>query len=108
MQDAFDSLYRTITHRVENPIDGSYTCYLFVKGLDKILKKVGEEAAETIIAAKNADHKQLIDEIGDLIYHVEILMAFKGVTPEEIRTELLHRAHKSGNLKPEHQTDKDT
>ena len=108
MQDAFDSLYTTITHRVENPIDGSYTCYLFDKGLDKILKKVGEEAAETIIAAKNNDNKQLVDEIGDLIYHVEILMAFKGITLEEIRTELLHRAHKSANLKPEHQSDKDT
>ena len=71
----------------------SYTCYLFEKGVDKICKKVGEEAAETIIAAKNGDNDELMNEINDLIYHVMVLD---------------ERNEKIGNLKTFHQTDKNS
>ena len=66
--DAFDALYATILDRRDHPSEGSYTRYLFDKGLDKILKKVGEECAETIIAAKNGDNAETVYEIADLFY----------------------------------------
>lgn len=73
--------------RVEMP-EGSYTAYLFEKGLDKILKKVGEESAEVIIAAKNRDKKEVIYEISDLIYHLLVLMNEQGVTLSDVFDEL--------------------
>ena len=69
MDQVLKDLYNVILDRKENPQEGSYTCYLFEKGLDKILKKVGEESAETIIAAKNHVPQDTVGEISDLIFH---------------------------------------
>ena len=84
-------LYEVIkTRQVERP-EGSYTTYLFDKGLDKILKKVGEESAETIIAAKNDDAKQLVSETADLLYHLLVMLVARGVDLNEVRDELAQR-----------------
>ena len=72
-----DDLYKMINDRKENPKEGSYTNYLLNEGLDKICKKVGEEATETVIAAKNENKEELIGEICDLVYHVEMLIRRK-------------------------------
>jgi phosphoribosyl-ATP pyrophosphohydrolase/phosphoribosyl-AMP cyclohydrolase len=86
-----DQLYSLIeTRRVERPA-GSYTTYLFNQGLDKILKKVGEEAAETIIAAKNSDDQPLVAETSDLLYHLVVLLVERGISLEQIRLELVRR-----------------
>ena len=87
----FEEVYRVIEDRKENPKEGSYTNYLFDKGIDKILKKVGEEAAEIIIAAKNPDPEEIKYEISDFLYHVMVLMCEKGVTWEDITRELARR-----------------
>ena len=87
----FGELYATVIGRKNDPSEGSYTNYLFDKGLDKILKKVGEEAAETIIAAKNQDRQELIGETGDLIYHLTVMLAEKGISMDEIEQELKSR-----------------
>ena len=87
----FESVYDTIADRKENPKEGSYTNYLFDKGIDKILKKVGEEATEIVIAAKNPDPEEVKYEISDFLYHIMVLMAEKGVTWEEITEELANR-----------------
>ncbi len=108
MQDVLIELYQTIVARKENPQEGSYTCYLFEKGLDKILKKCGEECAETIIAAKNGDNAELILEISDLLFHLQVLMAQQGITPQDIAAELQKRSAKTGNLKQMHVTDKNS
>jgi phosphoribosyl-ATP pyrophosphohydrolase/phosphoribosyl-AMP cyclohydrolase len=84
-------LYRLIESRERERPDGSYTTYLFDKGIDKILKKVGEESAETIIAAKNEDAKPLVSEVSDLIYHLLVLLVARGVSLDEIRNELGRR-----------------
>ena len=84
-------LYRKVEDRKENPVSGSYTCYLFDKGIDKILKKVGEESTEVVIAAKNNDKKEITYEVSDLIYHLTVLMKYTGVTFEDIATELQNR-----------------
>ena len=85
------SLYTLIESREHERPEGSYTTYLFDKGLDKILKKVGEESAETIIAAKNDDREQLTSEIADLVYHLLVLLVARGVSLEEVRVELAQR-----------------
>ncbi len=87
LQDVF----QVICDRQKNPKEGSYTTYLFEKGQDKILKKVGEEAAETIIASKNNDAKELLYEMADLWYHNLVLLAYHGVTPTELLAELAGR-----------------
>ena len=84
-------LYKTIEDRRSNPVEGSYTNYLFDKGIDKILKKVGEENAETIIAAKNNSKEELIYEASDLIYHLLVLVVNQGVSLEDIFGELEKR-----------------
>ena len=89
--ETFDALAAVIRDRKKNPAEGSYTCYLFEKGLDKILKKVGEEATEIVIAAKNPDNEEIKYEISDFLYHVMVLMAEKGVTWEDITGELSQR-----------------
>ncbi len=86
--------------------ENSYTCYLFDKGVDKICKKVGEEAAETIIAAKNNDNDELKNEINDLLYHVMVLAANQGLDWSEVEQVLEQRNEKIGNLKQFHTTDK--
>ena len=89
-------LYQLIESRERERPVGSYTTYLFDKGLDKILKKVGEESAETIIAAKNAEHKLLVAEVSDLFYHLLVLLVARGVSLDEIRVELAKRRN-AGN-----------
>lgn len=83
--------YDVIAHRKEHPKEGSYTNYLFDKGMDKILKKVGEEATEIVIAAKNPDAEELKYEISDFLYHMMVLMVEKGLTWEDITRELVER-----------------
>ena len=89
--EALDSLYRLVASRKRERPEGSYTTYLFGQGLDKILKKVGEEAAETIIAAKNDDQNDLVKEISDLLYHLVVLLVERGLSLEEVRDELVSR-----------------
>lgn len=116
MKDIFNELYDTVLSRKAEKKEGSYTCYLFEKGLDKILKKIGEESAETIIAAKNTDmfkddpekKKELIGEISDLYYHIAVMMAQVGVTPDDVNAELEKRSLKTGNLKQFHTTDRNS
>lgn len=108
MKDAFKDLYSTIIKRKEEPQEGSYTCYLFEQGLDKILKKCGEECSETIIAAKNGDNSKTVEEISDLFYHILVLMAQEGIRPEDIEEELARRAQKIGNLKQMHKSDRES
>ena len=87
----FEDVYNVILDRKKNPKEGSYTNYLFDKGIDKILKKVGEEATEIVIAAKNPDPQEVKYEISDFLYHVMVLMAEKGVSWKEITKELSRR-----------------
>ena len=86
-----DALMELIRGRKTNPQEGSYTTYLFQKGLDKILKKIGEESTEVIIAAKDNDPKETIYEISDLVYHVMVMMIQQGISLEDIRRELASR-----------------
>lgn len=97
-----------IRERKQNPQEGSYTCYLFEKGLDKILKKCGEENAEMIIAAKNDDADELANEICDLFYHVLVMMEEKNLPLERVMAILDERAKKIGNLKQFHQVDRES
>ena len=84
-------VYDVISDRKINPKEGSYTNYLFTKGLDKILKKVGEEAAEVIIAAKNKSTEEIRYEVSDLMYHLMVLLVERGLTLEDIYGELKGR-----------------
>ena len=86
-----DALMELIRGRKTNPQEGSYTTYLFQKGMDKILKKIGEESTEVIIAAKDNDPKETIYEISDLVYHVMVMMIQQGISLEDIRRELASR-----------------
>ena len=104
-QNSLQSLYQVVLDRKENPIDGSYTCYLFSQGLDKILKKCGEECAETIIAAKNGVQADTENEICDLLYHLIVLMVQEHIPLEHIFSMLKERSQKIGNLKKPHQSD---
>ncbi|ADL42381.1 phosphoribosyl-ATP diphosphatase [Caldicellulosiruptor obsidiansis OB47] len=74
--DIIFSLMETINDRKQNYVEGSYTCYLFEKGLDKIVKKIGEEATEVVIGAKNGQKEEIIYEISDLMYHLSVLLAY--------------------------------
>ncbi len=87
----FEKVYDVIKDRKLHPKEGSYTNYLLDKGLDKILKKVGEEATETIIAAKNPSNQEVVYEISDLLYHLMVLMAEKDISWEEVTKELAGR-----------------
>lgn len=84
-------LYELIESRERDRPEGSYTTYLFDKGIDKILKKVGEESAETIIAAKNEDRAPFVSEVSDLMYHLLVLLVARGVSLHEVRDELARR-----------------
>ena len=84
-------LYQVVLGRKAERQEGSYTCYLFDQGLDKILKKVGEEATELVIAAKNPDPEEIKYEMSDLLYHAMVLMVERGVTWEDITSELANR-----------------
>lgn len=106
--EVIKSLYETILERKAEKQEGSYTCYLFEKGLDKILKKVGEECTEMVIAAKNNDREETIYEISDLVFHTLVMMANQGITIEQVAQELEKRTGKTSNLKQFHQVDKNT
>jgi len=88
---SYEKLFALIKGRKTDPQEGSYTTYLFQKGIDKILKKVGEEATEVIIAGKGGNKEELIFEIADLTYHVMVLMAEQNVTMKEVFAELASR-----------------
>ncbi len=87
----FESVYQVIADRKEHPKEGSYTNYLFEKGIDKILKKIGEEATEVVIAAKNPNAEEIKCELSDFLYHAMVLMVLKGVTWDDIVRELADR-----------------
>ena len=106
--NSFEQMESVIAQRRAEPQEGSYTCYLFDKGLDKILKKVGEECAETIIAAKNGVKKELVGEINDVFYHIMVMMNECGVTLQDVCGEMDVRAQKIGNLKQFHASDHNT
>ena len=100
--------YQTILDRKSAKEEGSYTCYLFEKGIDKILKKIGEESTEMVIAAKNGVKEETVGEICDLIYHRLVMMVDQDITIEDVEEVLRQRAEKSGNLKQFHQVDKNS
>ena len=102
MKNELQILYETVLNRKENAEVGSYTAYLYEKGLEKILKKVGEEASEVIIASMKENNKEeIVNELGDLFYHLFVLMAEKGISLDDVNAELHKRSLKTGNLKPE-------
>lgn len=101
----FDGLFELLKDRKEKLPENSYTTYLFQKGLDKILKKVGEESTEVIIAGKAEDKAETIYEIADLAYHVMVLMTEMGITPDDIRKELSKRHVIDKKVKQEKMTD---
>ena len=90
-QFSYEGLYRLISGRKTSPKEGSYTTYLFDKGLDKILKKVGEECTEVIIAGRKEDREETVYEIADLCYHVMVLMVQMGISVEDVTRELEKR-----------------
>ena len=90
-QFSVDSLYEMLVGRKVNKPEGSYTTYLFEKGIDKILKKIGEECTEVIIASKAEDRAETIYEIADLAYHVMVMMVEQGISLDDIRKELAGR-----------------
>ena len=96
-----DALYETIKDRKENNEEGSYTTYLFEKGLEKILKKGGEECTEVVIASLTQTKQDQINEISDLLYHLTVLMVEKGISMDDVNAELTRRAQKTHNLKAE-------
>lgn len=108
MVDVIQSLYQMMEQRKQEKIDGSYTCYLFEQGIDKILKKCGEECSEVIIAAKNGKNEDTASEICDLLYHLLVLMVEQGITVGEITDILEQRGKKIGNLKQFYQVDRDS
>lgn len=97
--DIFNQLEELINERKHHPIEKSYTNYLLEQGIDKVCKKIGEEASEVIIAAKNNDNDELIGEISDLFYHVFVLMNQQNISLEDIRNKLIERHKISGNKK---------
>ena len=88
---SLEGLYELLEGRKRERPEGSYTTYLFQKGMDKILKKVGEECTEVIIGAKNNDKAETVYELADLAYHAMVLMVEMGITPEDVRNELASR-----------------
>ncbi len=108
MSNVLSDLYHIVMSRKENFEEGSYTCYLFSKGQDKILKKCGEECSEMIIAAKNNNNVELANEISDLLYHILVLCAEKGLSYSEVEAVLEERRQKIGNLKNFKIVDKNT
>ena len=108
MNDPLRTLYATVCDRRANPQEGSYTCYLFDTGMDKILKKVGEECAETIIAAKNGVAAETVGEVSDLLYHLMVMLAQADIPVDDVLAELERRSQKIGNLKQMKTVDRNT
>jgi phosphoribosyl-ATP pyrophosphohydrolase len=86
-----DTLFALIQDRQAHPVEGSYTGSLFAAGLDRITQKVGEEAIEVVIAAHSQSDERLIAEMADLVYHALVLLAYRGLTPDDVRAELVRR-----------------
>lgn len=101
MKNQIEQEFETIVDRKNSSDEGSYTAYLFSKGKEKILKKVGEESSEVIIASMANNKEELVGEICDLTYHVLVLMAEMGLTLEDINKELEKRRNKTNNFKGE-------
>ena len=106
--DVLEMLYETVFSRKGEKQEGSYTCYLFEQGTDKILKKCGEECSEVIIAAKNGVKEDTVGELSDLLYHLTVLMVNEGIALDDVRAELMKRHGKTGNLKTFHKVDRNT
>ena len=98
---SLEKLYQLIEGRKNNKVDGSYTTYLFEKGIDKILKKIGEECTEVIIGAKNNDNEELVYELADLTYHSLVLMIEKGLKLSDVADELAKRHVVDSKIKQE-------
>lgn len=94
--DILQAVYQVILERKANPSERSYTASLMAKGIDKVLKKVGEEAAELIIAGKGGDRQEIVYETADLFFHALVLLGFYGIPPEEVYQELRRRFGTSG------------
>lgn len=101
MENIIKDLYEVILGRKNSKEEGSYTSYLFTKGIDKILKKVGEESTEVIISAKGTDKEEQINEICDLSYHLLVMMAELGISVDEVEAQLIKRKEKINNFKGE-------
>lgn len=102
MKNELQVLYETVLARKDDAEVGSYTAYLYEKGIEKILKKVGEECTEVIIASmKENNNPEVVNELGDLFYHLFVLMAEKGISLDDVNEELNRRSQTKGNLKPE-------
>lgn len=93
-----ETLYKEAQDRKANPKEGAYTNYLYNKGLDKILKKVGEEATEVVIAAKNADKDEIANETADVLYHLAVMLVETGVTLDDVEAVLQARQGKQSNV----------
>lgn len=113
LQQALTEEFSVINNRKNNPQEGSYTSYLFGKGIDKILKKVGEEATEVIIAAKDNKKDEVVGEICDLLFHIEVMMSEMGLNWQNIADEITKRREKENmniekeeKRKAENRTDK--
>lgn len=102
---ALYDLYEVVKSRQGTDEEGSYTCYLFKQGIDKILKKCGEECTEMVIAAKNNNNEDLSNEICDLLYHMMVMMVERGVSLDRIMEITEERSKKIGNLKKFHVSD---
>ncbi len=105
MRETLNELYNVIVNRNNEPAEGSYTCYLLDQGLNKILKKCGEECSEVIIAAKDGNSDEIKSEVADLLYHLLVLLVERDITLDEIDVILAERAMKIGNLKTSHKSD---
>lgn len=90
---ALNELYATILDRKQHPSEKSYTSSLFIEGLPRMAQKVGEEGTEVVVAALAQDNHRLVEELADLAYHALVLMAAKGVTPQDVAAELEKRRH---------------
>ncbi|HDI46970.1 MAG TPA: phosphoribosyl-ATP diphosphatase [Candidatus Methanomethylia archaeon] len=95
--EILEELYEVVVDRRQNPVEGCYTCRLFSEGLDKILRKVGEESLELILAGKEMDRGKIVYEAADLLYHMVVLLVYAGVELEEVFKELEQRRGKSSH-----------
>ncbi len=94
LQDALTQEFEVIQKRKAEPQEGSYTSYLFGKGIDKILKKIGEEATEVIIAAKDKKNDEVVGEVCDVLFHIEVMMCELGIDWDDVAAELTRRREK--------------
>lgn len=106
--ESMEHMYQVVSDRRVNKQENSYTCYLFEQGLDKICKKIGEEASEVIIAAKNGVQEDTVGEVADLLYHLVVMLVDQGIPLSAVDDLLTQRAGKIGNLKTFHKIDHDS